>query len=179
MGFMYKGQKIPTGGGTDVTAGDGLSKVDNALNVDNPNRGIMTQVEFDALTEEQKASGTYFVDDGQGGGNTGDVYSTEETRIGTWVDGKPLYRITVSNQFRNTTSQNFYPFIDGTNMILQNAFGKLILGGATVMLPSVENNGRFTFAVEATTKKIGIIGYWNSVNTWTGLLTFEYTKTTD
>lgn len=26
----------------------------------------------------------------------GEVYSTEETRIGTWVDGKPLYRMAVS-----------------------------------------------------------------------------------
>ena len=27
-----------------------------------------------------------------GGGPSLDVYSTEETRIGTWIDGKPLYR---------------------------------------------------------------------------------------
>lgn len=26
------------------------------------------------------------------GGATGNNYSTEETRIGTWIDGKPLYR---------------------------------------------------------------------------------------
>lgn len=26
------------------------------------------------------------------GGSALDVYSTEETRIGTWIDGKPLYR---------------------------------------------------------------------------------------
>lgn len=25
-------------------------------------------------------------------GSAGEVYSTEETRIGTWIDGKPLYR---------------------------------------------------------------------------------------
>lgn len=31
---------------------------------------------------------------GSGGGGSGaeEVYSTEETRIGTWIDGKPLYR---------------------------------------------------------------------------------------
>ena len=27
-----------------------------------------------------------------GGGGGGEGYSTEETRIGTWIDGKPLYR---------------------------------------------------------------------------------------
>lgn len=26
------------------------------------------------------------------GGGGGEIYSTEETRIGTWIDGKPLYR---------------------------------------------------------------------------------------
>lgn len=30
---------------------------------------------------------------GSGGGESaGEAYSTEETRIGTWIDGKPLYR---------------------------------------------------------------------------------------
>lgn len=27
-----------------------------------------------------------------GGGTSQEIYSTEETRIGTWIDGKPLYR---------------------------------------------------------------------------------------
>lgn len=26
------------------------------------------------------------------GGSSGEVYSAEETRIGTWIDGKPIYR---------------------------------------------------------------------------------------
>ena len=34
-------------------------------------------------------------EDGPSGG-IGEVYSTEETRVGTWIDGKPLYRITYS-----------------------------------------------------------------------------------
>lgn len=43
-----------------------------------------------------KASGadydTEWVDPPEGGGAAGEVYSTEETRIGTWIDGKTLYR---------------------------------------------------------------------------------------
>lgn len=31
-------------------------------------------------------------DVGSSGGTSEEVYSTEETRIGTWIDGKPLYR---------------------------------------------------------------------------------------
>lgn len=30
-----------------------------------------------------------------GDGGSGEVYSIEETRIGTWIDGKPLYRIVI------------------------------------------------------------------------------------
>ena len=29
---------------------------------------------------------------GGSGGSSEEIYSTEETRIGTWIDGKPLYR---------------------------------------------------------------------------------------
>ena len=38
---------------------------------------------------------TYSTEDGQGGSSSGgssNVYSTTETAIGTWIDGKPLYR---------------------------------------------------------------------------------------
>lgn len=36
--------------------------------------------------------GTVTISAAGGGGSGGDVYSTEETKIGTWIDGKPLYR---------------------------------------------------------------------------------------
>lgn len=73
------------------TVGDGLSKEGDTLSVTTPVRSIVTQAEFDALPEEQRSSGLYVISDGgSGGGTTGEVYSTEETRIGTWIviDGK-------------------------------------------------------------------------------------------
>lgn len=94
-GLAYLWQKIKTALASKqntITADDGLLKNGDTLSVDNPVRGILTQAEFDALPEEEKAKGTYFVDDGQSGGSALEVYSTEETRIGTWIDGKPLYR---------------------------------------------------------------------------------------
>lgn len=90
-----KGDPGPAGSGADLTPGDGLSKDGDTLNVDNPNRGILTQAEFDALPEEQKAIGTYIVNDGQdGGGSNGQVYDGQERVIGTWF-GKPLYELTI------------------------------------------------------------------------------------
>lgn len=54
----------PAGGGADINAGDGLSKDGDTISVDNPVRGVYTQAEYDALTEAQKAKGTYFLGNG-------------------------------------------------------------------------------------------------------------------
>lgn len=59
--------------------------------------GIYTQAEYDALPEDKQTKGMYVIKDAGEGGSGGsseslDVYSTEEKRIGTWIDGRPLYR---------------------------------------------------------------------------------------
>lgn len=41
-----------------------------------------------------------------GGGSTLEVYSTEETRIGTWIDGKPLYRKVVEATTSDTANES-------------------------------------------------------------------------
>lgn len=98
--------------GPSYTAGDGMSLDGDTFSVDTPVRGIYTLAQWDALPEAERNKGAYVVSDGQpssGGGVTTDqvntliddklnaytpleVYSTEDTRIGTWIDGKPLYR---------------------------------------------------------------------------------------
>lgn len=53
-----------------------------------------------------KGEAVFGVMGGDGSGNSGgEVYSTEETVIGTWIDGKPLYRkvvTTVTGSVGNT-----------------------------------------------------------------------------
>lgn len=124
-----QGPQGPAGSGSDLTAGDGLSKDGDTLNVDNPVQGIMTQAEFDALSEQQKTSGTYFVDDGsgegEGGGQAQDIYSTQEQRIGTWINGKPLYRKTVSFTTPSTSSQTDVFYIQDADIAIV-AYGYLI-----------------------------------------------------
>ena len=117
-----QGPPGPPSSGSDLIAGDGLSRDGDRLNVDNPVQGIMTQAEFNALPEERRNKGTYIIkepgDDAPGGGGCGDVYSTEERRIGTWIDGKPLYRkaaMLVSPPAQNNWnlwSANFVPNVD-------------------------------------------------------------------
>lgn len=41
-----------------------------------------------------------------GGGSAGEVYSTEEIRIGTWIDGKPLYRKVIAAETGDKISAN-------------------------------------------------------------------------
>lgn len=110
-----------SGGGASLASGRGTTISDGKINVDLPSVA-MTQEEYDALTDEEKNSETLFIlpcgtegvptggttgqvlakksntdydtqwVDQTGGSSAGDVYSTEETKIGTWIDGKPLYR---------------------------------------------------------------------------------------
>lgn len=88
--FRYKNQKISgSGSGQDLTAGDGTNIKNNAINVDAPFRGVMSEAEYEALPTEKKATGFALISEGT---DIGEVYSTEETRIGTWIDGKPVYQ---------------------------------------------------------------------------------------
>lgn len=77
-----------------------------------PKQTMLTQAEYDALTNAEKAKGLYIVTEegGSGGGSTGgsslDIYSTEETRIGTWIDGKPFYRRVFTFHIENEADYN-------------------------------------------------------------------------
>lgn len=53
------------------------------------------------------------------GGESLDVYSTEEKRIGTWIDGKPLYRKTVSANSTTGSWHTVVPdFIPGYSLLV-------------------------------------------------------------
>lgn len=55
----------------------------------------LTQAEYNALPDKEN-SGFCIITDAAGsvgaGGSSGEAYSTEEQVIGTWIDGRPLYR---------------------------------------------------------------------------------------
>lgn len=75
-------------------------------------KGIYTQSEFDALPEAEQRKGMYVISDSGGSSSEGDsgesldVYSTEEQRIGTWINGKPLYRIVIKATTPAASSEN-------------------------------------------------------------------------
>lgn len=183
-----QGPPGPAGSGADFTAGDGLSKDGDTLNVDNPNRGVYTQAEFAALTAEQKASGTYFVDDGQGGSFGWDTYSTEERRIGTWINGKPLYQKTITKTFTSGTGYQKLIIADGwLNCRMTNSFGSAIRTNnpsviLQLTLPGVWGNGssdQRLWYINIDKDELSLIYTWPYTETFNVVVTVQYTKTTD
>lgn len=61
MSLKYKGTTIVGGGGgQDLTAGDGLNKVGNTLNLDLPTKSI-SEAEYNALSEEEKLADVLYL----------------------------------------------------------------------------------------------------------------------
>lgn len=100
-----------------IVVGNGIKnqyiKIDNNwVELNNSNMRELTQVEYDALTTEEKNNGTvYYItdgDDSNGGYQLIQpiIYSEEEREVGVWVDGKPLYQKTLSLTTPSTTDDS-------------------------------------------------------------------------
>lgn len=116
------------------------------------------------------------VDDG---GSSEEVYSEEEVRIGTWIDGKPLYRKTLHLESARTDAKiaDMDPYIKSiTNMYgtLEDSYGYsynipvVHPGGVLGVLCKVSDHTIHTATNNSTS-------FGNRPIT----LTLEYTKTTD
>lgn len=113
----------------------------------------------------------------------GEVYSTEETRIGTWIDGKPLYRkvyqvttpsnngyVTVATLPSDTFASNVVR-LEGVSYPVTGSTP--ICGPANVYNPSDER----TLYVQGENIMMHVVGSANiGVPT---IAIVEYTKTTD
>lgn len=100
-------------------------------------------------------------------------YTTEEQVIGTWIDGKPLYQISMQASVS-----------DKTTIPIANISTLNILNWSGVFIQSSSNN---TFKLN-TTSDVWIYVersfngfYFQSASKWTGnvYITIQYTKTTD
>jgi len=107
----------------------------------------------------------------------GDNYSTTEQVIGTWIDGKPLYRrigtfsISGDHTSDTTMAHNIPDILEITNF----SIGKLTSGGGYTVTPYyLDNTWYFNASVSPTS-----ITYRNKGMTGSFRYIFEYTKTTD
>lgn len=109
-----------------------------------------------------------------------ETYSTNEERIGTWIDGKPIYRKVVAQGKSGSTisidvsSLNIETFIKGGGIHTFNTSGRYTFPYA---------NGGTTISVEygSTTKKFSIysIASGSAYAIYNVIAWIEYTKTTD
>lgn len=112
------------------------------------------------------------------GGN--EVYSTEEVRIGTWIDGKPLYRKVFTGQTGATNSMAGIANLSGNNADVITSLCSFVLDGfnRSYMVPCTTENG-YIYAVEVARKNVNIVTSISELAGRQCTLTCEYTKTTD
>lgn len=108
--MMINGTAVPLGGEA-LSAGEGIRIEDGTVQVTTPVKGL-TQAEYDRLPERERGGLCVITDAATVLPEGGEVYSTEETRIGTWIDGKPLYKMAIP--YRIATSDVI------TNMSVDN-----------------------------------------------------------
>lgn len=124
---------------------------------------IGTEVDYDGQTAP---AGWQEVDDPN-------VYSTSETRIGTWIDGKPIYRIVVPFTI-SSGWQSFGSFSNIDKFI--NIRHSRIGSGNTYPYYASTDNYAYLYI---PTSKSSIYIASNGETTAQGHLIVEYTKTTD
>lgn len=104
-------------------------------------------------------------------GSTSNNYSTEEQVVGTWIDGKPLYRKTI--YITNLSTQQSYG-ISNVDVIYVD-YGHSFVSWDLNTLVYTPQRANFTI-----NKTQGIIwGETSGLSDWKGYITLEYTKTTD
>lgn len=117
-----------------------------------------------------------------GGGASEEVYSTEETRIGTWIDGKPLYKITFYEDLSSASSTGLnksIPLYDLKINGVTKIYGTILPRGGTDAYPiNLYINTSFYVYSYVVSRSLKIYTAANSYFS-SYAVTIEYTKTTD
>lgn len=188
---ILNGEVVEMGsGGSDITFDDTMTESNGVYSVTRPVHPILTQAEYDALPEAEKNNGVYVVSDGEdvseesGSTGPGEVYSEEETRIGTWIDGKPLYRKVVNGNLSSTNNST------STISTIPNADDVVTIHGYAVYsdpsritsIPTGFDKGTTIQLSAYKTVDGARIEAFNSTSSLVGrpcTIIVEYTKTTD
>ena len=105
------------------------------------------------------------------------IYSTTEQRIGTWTDGKPLYRKVIETTTPNDTSVGVIGTLSNVNKVI-NLYGMLSYGSQQVPLTLAYS----TTVLNAILIEGNNINCKVSAGAYTNCpcyVVLEYTKTTD
>lgn len=199
-----------SGGTSDYNDLDNLPKINNVEvkgNLTTEDLGINIPTKTSELTNDRgfitdddlpETNGAIdlskFKAPGTAGQVEGHIYSTDETIVGKWIDGKPIYEIVVSGSLSNLSAgYNNLNLIssDNKNLVYMSGMVKTTWNGNywETSLPSVQGNynsgafkfdltlrnytGYFSFLANITQEMLQVFGTLNVV------AIFQYTKTTD
>lgn len=153
----------------------------------------LTKAEYNALSEEEKMADVEYIitddnSDSTTGGGGGEIYSTDETRIGTWIDGKPLYRkaIVFSGVHVYTSFSSLFTIEDNVETFIK-CFGQFTIDeepGLQCIIPFTQSKNatmlsNINLVWLSTDNKWYLLGNWEHDISITGRVLAEYTKTTD
>ena len=108
-----------------------------------------------------------------------DKYSTDEQRIGTWIDGKPIYRKVIdTGSLPNTDIKTINHNISNIdNIISIHGWAYRSSDNVFLPLPHVANNT--AISCYSTKNRIEITTYADRSSFTVSYIILEYTKTTD
>lgn len=119
-------------------------------------------------------------------GDSSDIYSTEETRIGTWIDGKPLYRKVLTGQIDLTSGRKDIANLSNLSISTFVSVKGFVRNGSDVLLlpyidPVYTPNWSIGLYYAGVTKllKINIQSHYTTPTERPYTISIEYTKTTD
>ena len=130
-------------------------------------------VQLQNLMEMQCLNGYEQVED------KGEVYSTEEQRIGTWIDGKPLYRKVIDTLTLPSNATVEYDITNLNIATITKLYGTASYNNGQLAKPlPFVSSGTSQIRLDVNDKKIRLITY-ESWSPYPSAIVIEYTKTTD
>ena len=108
-------------------------------------------------------------------------YSLDEQLTGgTWIDGKPIYRKTIScGALPNTTSKTVAHGITNIDWIVDIYGTAATDSGSFILLPHNDYVAQFDVSLNCNANSISIVTTQNQSVFTKSYITLEYTKTTD
>lgn len=118
-----------------------------------------------------------------GSGVASNVYSTEETVVGTWIDGKPLYRRTILASITSATTDSDASLLSISGVHLCHAFGvakaKSWNGEYAIPYCSYWGSNYYIFMLRYEGNAFKLQHKWDGPRSFDIEAVFEYTKDAD
>ena len=116
-------------------------------------------------------------------GASSHIYSTTEKKVGKWIDGKPIYEITVNTGTlpNNTTKTTAHGISNLKAVIDFRGYGRNTNNGINISIPYLYFSGSTTrgLCAYADPTNIYFISKENMSSYTESYVTLQYTKTTD